>query len=93
MPNLSENLILSQWEYKWCIAGYGCLIFKDKHMNASSEHFNNIRAKTVIKAAHEGKVLPRQPALKDANARLFFCMRSKKHKGRWMKRCQARWTL
>ena len=74
MPNLSENLIMSQWEswysselrcsiplapkYKWCIAGYGCLIFKDKDMNASSEHFNNIRARTVIKAAHEGKVLP-----------------------------------
>jgi hypothetical protein len=59
MPNLSENVILigipqsCVTVYSWCIAGYGCLIFKDKHMNASSEHFNNIQAKTVIKAAHE----------------------------------------
>ena len=29
-----------------------------------------------------------RPALKAANACLFFCMRSKKHNGMWMKRCQ-----
>ena len=73
---------------KWCIAGYGCIIFKNKDMYEGSEHFNNIRARAVIKAAHEGKVIPMKPALQMGNACLNFIMSKKKHCGMWMRRCQ-----
>ena len=101
---LSEHDILEKWEdwynnilccsislapkHKWCIAGYGCIIFKNKDMQESSEHYDNIRARAVIKAAHEGKVIPMKPALQVGNACLNFIMTKKKHFGMWMRRCQ-----
>ena len=104
MNDLSEQNILESWEnwylkilkcsiplapkWKWCISGYGCIIFKDKDMHTESKYYHQIRARTVIKAAHEGKVLPMKPALQVGNACLFFCMSLKKHQGMWMKRCQ-----
>ena len=52
---------------KWCIAGYGCIIFKNKDMYEGSDHYSSFRAKAVIKAAHEGKVIPMKPALQMGN--------------------------
>ena len=56
----------------------------------SSEHHKNIRARAVIKAAHEGKVIPMKPALQvgSRNSCLNFVMKKKKHFGMWMNRCQ-----
>ena len=101
---INESIIIERWvdwykndlqccinlapKSKWCIAGYGCIIFKNKDMLEGSDHYGNIRARAVVKAAHEGKVIPLKPALQVVNSCLNFAMRELKHYGMWMRRCE-----
>ena len=57
-------------------------------MFEGSDHYGNIRARAVVKAAHEGKVIPLKPALQVVNSCLNFAMRELKHYGMWMRRCE-----